>query len=1113
MDPVARYEILNQIAVGDFATVYRARDRELHREVAIKQIHPQFLADPRQLERFWNEAQLLASLQHPHIVTIYDLVRSHGWLILELMQGNLLQLTRGQPIDLDYLRVVLLCCLDALRFLHAHGVIHGDVKPSNMLVDAQRRVKLGDFGLARRASNKEGSLLKGTTKYMAPEMISNQFGPVGPASDLYSLGFAAYELMCGQQFDTLFPSLSTFGPNKQIAWLMWHAAVDLKPPPVASVLEGVPDDLAYVVERLTCKDQAKRFRSAEEVIACLQRPAAATTAAGQQVDTIAADQPQRRRRMLAVVAVICSLLVSLLMLLPGKQSEPPPAGPAKVVGIIRHVDPGDRILVVEDNQSGEPVEFPIKPRDEVLINDRQATLADLAVGDRASVEKLTDSQGRPLHRIHITRAETAQGMITALEPDEGKLTFVPEDQSEAILVHIDGDTQLALNGKHKLDDQPVKLGDLQPKDRVEVEFIRRDDGELSALAVRALRVVSSSGVVREVNASSRQLTVAVDGPSGPLLKLPWADDCAVILNGKPYLAGRLLKPSDLQPGDDVTIWHDTQIVRVEARRFFFVSGTVRAVHYEAGALQLQSAGGGEQRFLVGPSTKITLAGQPVGLEMLRPGDLADIAHKMPDADSPEAVSIAATRPADPHRWAILIGVENYDDASLTRIPYVSESVAQLRDVLVQLARVPQDHLLLLNDPSRVRFEQGISALLDRLGAEDQLTVYFAGHAYLDDNQEAYLAPKTFDYMRMDSSGIPLRWLVDRLESSPGKEKLLLLDCSHAGNGADLARQPSAAEVAQTLADPSGRWPFQSVTIIASSSPGQRGFALPGENISLFAKYLAEGYTGRADSNRDGRLESTELLAYLKQQLPRAAEQLQAQQTPQIFLPNVTPPRLSPEAKDAIRRLAAFMGQDEPQLDQAKVQFANASQLAGKEPEPKLIYAMLLMRNRQRDEAALLFEQLRIEQTSSLLPVQALAWMQFDKRSHDSGAQLLVELVSRIGKLLEQSDEIPPNVTALLQWAGRLRQFAQSADRPPYRAKDATLAKLDQAVDKLPPSAKKLFEQGRQYAQQLMADIDQKIDRVDNITAAKLRLQRRQVRTYAEFPYQQAVQTILAGMDK
>ena len=112
MDLSLRYEILDTIASGDFATVYRARDRELGREVAIKQIHQQFLSDPRQLARYWQEAQLLASLQHPNILTIYDIVRPRGWLILELMRGSLQQATHGEPIDLDFLRVALVGCLE-----------------------------------------------------------------------------------------------------------------------------------------------------------------------------------------------------------------------------------------------------------------------------------------------------------------------------------------------------------------------------------------------------------------------------------------------------------------------------------------------------------------------------------------------------------------------------------------------------------------------------------------------------------------------------------------------------------------------------------------------------------------------------------------------------------------------------------------------------------------------------------------------------------------------------------------------------------------------------------------------------------------------------------------
>ena len=165
-------------------------------------------------------------------------------------------------------------CLNALHFLHGNGVIHGDVKPSNILVGVQNRVKLGDFGLARRASNEAGSLLKGTTKYMAPELVSDQFGAVGPASDLYSLGFSAYELMCGAQFESLFPGLSALGRDKQIAWLMWQSAPDRVLPPIERVLEGVPPDLARVVQKMIVKDQARRYQSAQEVLADSRRRSA-----------------------------------------------------------------------------------------------------------------------------------------------------------------------------------------------------------------------------------------------------------------------------------------------------------------------------------------------------------------------------------------------------------------------------------------------------------------------------------------------------------------------------------------------------------------------------------------------------------------------------------------------------------------------------------------------------------------------------------------------------------------------------------------------------------------------------------------------------------------------
>ena len=154
------------------------------------------------------------------------------------------------------LRLTLNYTLQALQVMHNHGILHGDVKPSNLLVDRNQRVKLGDFGIARRVAG-EGSVVKGTTKYIAPEVVSDQFGPVGPHSDLYSLGFSAYELMCGEHFETLFPGMNMYGRDRQMAWMMWHSAFDRRLPEVSRVLDGVPPDLAFIIQKMTEKDPAK----------------------------------------------------------------------------------------------------------------------------------------------------------------------------------------------------------------------------------------------------------------------------------------------------------------------------------------------------------------------------------------------------------------------------------------------------------------------------------------------------------------------------------------------------------------------------------------------------------------------------------------------------------------------------------------------------------------------------------------------------------------------------------------------------------------------------------------------------------------------------------------
>ena len=1115
MESAPRYEIVDTIASGEFATVYRARDRELGREVAIKQIHEQFLSNPRQLDRYWREAQLLASLQHPNILTVYDVVRSKGWLILELMRGSLQRSAQTAPIDLDLLRIVLICSLNALDFLHTNGVIHGDVKPSNMLVDSQGRIKLGDFGLARRASNEQGSLLKGTTKYMAPELVSDQFGPIGPASDLYSLGFSAYELMCGPHFESLFPGLATFGRDRQIAWLMWHAAPDRQLPQIARVLEGVPEDLARVVERLVAKDQSRRYASAQEALQDLRggRAAMGAVAPGQPAEP-SPDKRKKTLRIGALAALAFSVVLSAILLFRG-DSAPGPGGESQPVqAVVRSVDPDRRILILESAAGGEPIELHLKPDDRFFINDNKSLFRELQPADRVTVTYVRDESGRRIAEIHATRPETLEGRIRVVEPDAGRITVAYGSGGDQLAVRVPGTVKILWNGSDQIDGRPVALGDLHAGDRVTVQHVAEESGR-AATALAALHPVTLEGTIRAVDAAKGVLTVEEgSGKDVKMVSLPLAPDCRVTLNDRTRLDERLLTAGDLRPGDRAKITRDTRVVSVEAVRILGQAGKVQAVRPKMLDVLLD----GEPRpktFLVDAECKIALGGEPAELEDLRPGDVVDLAHDSPSprAPNPRALAVTARRPADPTRWAVLVAIEKYDDSSLGAVPYAAADAALLRDTLVARYGVPADHVLWLTDVSQVRLEREIPSFLEKLQAADRLIVYFSARAFRDGEGKVYLAAKEFHRERAAATGLDVQWLVDKLEACPAKDKLLLLDACHAVPGIDPQQEPSTAEMFQGLKAPAGQAPLRTLTGIASCSAGQRGHVLPERKHGLFAQSLAEGLSGRADKNRDGRLEATELFAFLTESMAVSAGTIRQSQTAKLFLPDNKPPRLSEEARKAIRELAVLVRRSEIKLSEAQVKYTAAQGLAEKEVEPKLLYGLILLKARQRADAERQFEDLRIERPALLLPNQALAWLRFDRRDYGDGIRDLTELVGKIGPAKKPGEAYPAEAQQLFSWVGQLREFAADADER-RSVPTSAFQRLDAAAAAHGSAAAQLYDKGREQVRGLLGDFDAKIAAAPS-EAVKVRLgiDRRQVGNFVAFPFEAAVQGILDGLDR
>src|SRR5437588_12054618 len=248
------------------ANVYLAEDEVLGRRVAIKILNDRHAGDDQFVERFRREAKNAASLSHPNIVSIYDRGEAEGtyYIAMEYLDGRALKeliVARcPAPIHLavDYARQILA----AIRFAHRQGLVHRDIKPHNVLVDGEGRLKVTDFGIARAGPSQmteEGSII-GTAQYLSPEQA--QGAPVTPASDLYSVGIVLYELLTGTV---------PFSGETPVELAMKHLSKVPEPP--SHLRPEVPRDLDFVVMRALAKSPAERYQTADEMDADLARVA------------------------------------------------------------------------------------------------------------------------------------------------------------------------------------------------------------------------------------------------------------------------------------------------------------------------------------------------------------------------------------------------------------------------------------------------------------------------------------------------------------------------------------------------------------------------------------------------------------------------------------------------------------------------------------------------------------------------------------------------------------------------------------------------------------------------------------------------------------------------
>ncbi|MDP5278855.1 protein kinase [Sphingomonas sp. DG1-23] len=315
MDKLGRYRIEARIGEGAMADVFRAHDPDIGRIVAIKALKPDYRRDPELGARFLREARAAGALNHPNIATIYDVGEADGvpYIAMELIDGRPLDMVLQAQGRMPFERVLALGAqlADALAWAHAQGVVHRDVKPSNILLSSDgKTAKLLDFGVARIAES-DGQLARtqagqmiGTPRYMSPEQALGL--PVDARSDLFSLGAVLYEMVTGK---TAFDASGLATLALQIA--------QEKVSPIERSAADCPPGLRQIVEKLLAKKPDQRFADGAQLLQALRRETSALSAE----DAVARRGLSLRVKLpLALVSItLIALLLSISAILTRQQ--------------------------------------------------------------------------------------------------------------------------------------------------------------------------------------------------------------------------------------------------------------------------------------------------------------------------------------------------------------------------------------------------------------------------------------------------------------------------------------------------------------------------------------------------------------------------------------------------------------------------------------------------------------------------------------------------------------------------------------------------------------------------------------------------------------------------
>ncbi|MGH2838254.1 MAG: protein kinase domain-containing protein [Thermoleophilaceae bacterium] len=417
-----RFRLEEKIGAGGMSTVYRAFDETLERWVAIKLMHREISSDSDQLERFRREARAIASLNHPHVVTVIDFGEDddHPYIVFEYVEGENLKerLRRAGRLPVPEAVAYAIEIGRALDCAHSNRLVHRDVKPQNVLIDPEGRAKVTDFGIARSLEAEgltaTGRVL-GTTDYVAPEQALGE--DTTAQSDVYSLGICLFEMLTGDV---------PFKADSQVAVAMKHVKNPL--PDIRMRRPEVSAALASVVELACAKETANRYESASEMVHELEQALVIETSrsgeAGGEATTVLRSLPEdtaefgvlsrlRHPRRRVLVGILAALLVAGGVWFAIDRAQRGTTGGADVQGV-----PGLTAVKLDTSSSDD-----FDPEGDATEHPEEVTLAtDGNVATRWETETYTDdfaAQKSGVGLIVNPRAPVAARALDIVTPIPG----------------------------------------------------------------------------------------------------------------------------------------------------------------------------------------------------------------------------------------------------------------------------------------------------------------------------------------------------------------------------------------------------------------------------------------------------------------------------------------------------------------------------------------------------------------------------------------------------------------------------------------------------------------------------------------------------------------------